>query len=55
MLGEDQAKGLGEDSSLAEVPSSLAGFLPLEASYVSATERTWALRPTQSHGRAYAW
>ena len=54
MLGEDQAKRLGEASSLAEVPSSLAGFLPLEASSVSATERTWALRPPQSHGRAKA-
>ena len=30
------------------------GFLPLEASSVSATERTWALRPPQSHGRTKA-
>ena len=30
------------------------GFLPREASSVSATERTWALRPPQSHGRACA-
>ena len=44
---KDQAKRLGE-------PSSLTGFLPHEASSVSATERTWALRPPQSHGRAKA-
>ena len=45
MLGEDQAKRLGEASSLTEAHSSLAGFLPLEASSVSATERTWPLSP----------
>ena len=35
--------------------SSLARFLPDEASSVSAVERTWALHPPQSHGRASAW
>ena len=43
---KDQAKRLGE-------ASGLTGFLPHEASSVSATERTWGLRPPQSHGRAY--
>ena len=44
---KDQAKTLGE-------ASGLAGFLPHEASSVSAKERTWALRPPQSHGRGNA-
>ena len=40
-----QPRELGEDFGLA-------GFLPREASSVSATERTWALRPPQSDGSA---
>ena len=46
---KDQAKGSARLFSLAGV------FLPHEGNSVSATERTWALRPPQSHGRAYAW
>ena len=46
-LGEDRAKGS------ARHPASW-GFLPREASSVSVIERTWALRPPQSHGRGHA-
>ena len=35
-------------------PSASRGFLPHEEGSVSATERTWVLRPPQSHGHAYA-
>ena len=43
-----QAKGLAR-------PPASRGFLPRQASSVSSTGRTWALRPPQSRRRGCAW
>ena len=53
-LGKESPLGRASHQRPGEAPSLAKGFFPPQAGSVTATERTWALRFLQSHGRASA-